>query len=113
MNSKEEQKNLKPSSRRRFLKEGSALAGLAAVGGLRSAQAQQAFGLPAGQRQVGWVDDAAIPQQNILRDPWTGEPLRDPEGNVVVDWTGTPQYETYRRNARALGGPLYGWREKD
>ena len=99
----------KQSSRRRFLKEGAVLAGLAGVG-LRSARAQ-AIGF--GTKEPNYVPDDSVPKENILRDPWTGEPLRDPEGNLVVDWTGTPQYETYRRNARALGGPLYGWREKD
>ena len=113
MNSKEQNKDLKASSRRRFLKGGAALAGLAAVGGIRSAQAQQAFGLPAGERQVGWVPEGSIPPQNILKDPWTGEPLRDPEGNPVVDWTGSPQWEKYRQGARTLGGPLYGTRERD
>src|SRR3990167_7119199 len=40
MNSKKEPKNSKPSSRRRFLKQGAALAGLVAAGGIRSARGQ-------------------------------------------------------------------------
>ena len=107
MNSK--QSNSKQPSRRRFLKQGAALAGLAAVGGIRSARAQ--FG--PGIEEIGYVPDESIPQANILRDPWTGEPLRDPEGNLVVDWTGSPQWEKYRQGARSIGGPLYGTREKD
>jgi sulfane dehydrogenase subunit SoxC len=39
--------------------------------------------------------------------------LRDPEGNMVVDWTGSPQWESYRKQSRAIGGPAYGTREKD
>ena len=40
MDSKEEKKNSKQSSRRRFLKQGAVLAGLAAVGGVQAARAQ-------------------------------------------------------------------------
>ena len=59
------------------------------------------------------VPEESVPKEAILRDPWTGEPLRDAEGNVLVDWTGTPQWQKYIQGARQLGGPQYGWREKD
>ena len=100
----------KESSRRRFLKEGAALAGVAAVGGIQSVRGQIGGD---GTRQPGFVPEESVPKENVLLDPWTGEPLRDPEGNLVVDWTGSPQWEAYRRRARALGGPAYGMREKD
>ena len=111
MNSKEERKGSKHSSRRGFLKGGALLAGLAAVGGGRSARGQRQLG--DGARFAGFVPDEAVPKENILRDPWSGEPLRDAEGSLVVDWTGTPQWKAYQQRARALGGPAYGNQEKD
>ncbi|OFW28047.1 MAG: hypothetical protein A3J28_02160 [Acidobacteria bacterium RIFCSPLOWO2_12_FULL_60_22] len=106
MNSKQSK-----SSRRRFLKQGAALAGLAAVGGIRPARGQ--FGQPDPRGRTEFVPDESVPQANILRDPWTGEMLRDSAGDLVVDWTGTPQWEAYRKNIRAVGGPRYGALEKD
>ncbi|OFV93567.1 MAG: hypothetical protein A3H28_03385 [Acidobacteria bacterium RIFCSPLOWO2_02_FULL_61_28] len=91
----------KPSGRRRFLKQGAALAGLAAVGRIETAR---------GQERVKLTNP---PDSAIIRDPWTGEPLRDPEGNVVADWSGTPEWKAYQDHVRAMGGPLYGGNEKD
>jgi sulfane dehydrogenase subunit SoxC len=54
-----------------------------------------------------------VPKDHVLLDPWSGEPLRDPEGNLIVDWTGTTQWETYRKNMKAAAGPRYGALEKD
>ena len=109
--------NSKKSSRRKFLKQGAALAGLAALGSVPSARAQSALPVwgasePNG-KEPGFVPEESVPKANILKDPWTGEPLRDQEGNMVIDWTGAPQYQTYLRGAKAIGGPTYGWREKD
>src|SRR3989338_7236342 len=98
MNSKEERKGSKHSSRRGFLKGGALLAGLAAVGGVRSARGQRQLG--DGARFAGFVPDEAVPKENILRDTWSGEPLRDAEGSLVVDWTGTPQWKAYQQRAR-------------
>ena len=97
----------KESSRRRFLKQGAALAGLAAVGGIQAARAQ------GGAERSTYVPESAVPMDHVWRDPWDGTPLRDGEGNLVVDWTGTPQWETARKNVRAIGGPTYGTVEKD
>ena len=107
MDSKEENKNSTQSSRRRFLKQGAALAGLVAVGGNQAARAQ------GGAERSTFVPESAVPMDHVWRDPWDGTPLRDGEGNLVVDWTGTPQWETARKNVRAMGGPLYGTLEKD
>src|ERR1019366_6611883 len=107
MDSKEENKNSTQSSRRRFLKQGAALAGLVALGGNQAARAQR------GAERSTYVPESAVPMDHVWRDPWDGTPLRDGEGNLVVDWTGTPQWETARKNVRAMGGPLYGTLEKD
>jgi sulfane dehydrogenase subunit SoxC len=93
--------------RRRFLKRGAALAGLTVMGGTQSARGQYF------QNLAAFVPEESVPSTHLWRDPWTGEPLRDTEGNLVVDWTGTPEWETHRRTVRALGGPRYGTREKD
>ena len=59
-----------------------------------------------------YVPEEAVPKEAVLRDPWTGEMMRDEAGDLIVDWTGTPQWEAYRKNVRAAGGPRYG-PEKD
>jgi sulfane dehydrogenase subunit SoxC len=115
MNSKQKsgKGDSRKSSRRRFLAQGAVLAGLAAVGAAPRVRAQGLGALFDGTKEPGYVPEAEIPKDHILRDPWTGEPLRDPEGNILVDWTGTPQYEKYLEGARQMGGPAYGWRKKD
>ena len=100
--------NSKQSSRRRFLKD-AALAGLAVGGAAKAACGQSVDGT----KQPGYVPEESVPKENILHDPWTGEPLRDAEGNLIVDWSGSPQWEAYRNRAKQLGGPAYGTREKD
>jgi sulfane dehydrogenase subunit SoxC len=115
MDSKEEGKNSKPSSRRRFLKQG-ALACLAAAGGIKAARGQDWRSklppLPDPNLRTEYVPDDKVPMDHVLRDPWTGEPMRDEAGDLVVDWTGTPQWEAYNKNMRAIAGPRYG-RVKD
>jgi sulfane dehydrogenase subunit SoxC len=115
MNSKEKsgKKEARKSSRRRFLTQGAVLAGLAAAGAVPRAHGQGLGSLFDGTQAPGYVPEQDLPKDHILKDPWTGEPLRDGEGNILVDWTGTPQYEKYLENARAMGGPAYGWRKKD
>lgn len=112
---------LRRASRRRFLRS-TALAGLAVAGGARSVLAQQGGGrsfldklppLPDPKERTDYVPEESVPKDHVWRDPWTGEPLRDDAGELVVDWTGTPQWETYRKNVRAMGGPRYGAVEKD
>ena len=103
MDSKEEvgKKGLGKNSRRRFLKQGAALAGLAAVGGAALARAQTGNEDP--KLRTDYVPEDQVPKDHILRDPWTGEEMRDEEGNLIVNWTGTPQWEAYQKNARAMG----------
>jgi sulfane dehydrogenase subunit SoxC len=110
MDSKQKETKQKPSSRRRFLKQGATLAGLAAVGSI-SARGQ--MGIGDGVKRPGFVPDDQVPKEAILKDFRTGEPVRDPEGNLVVDWTGTPQWEKYRNQVRSMGGQGYGSRDKD
>jgi sulfane dehydrogenase subunit SoxC len=109
----------KQSSRRQFLeqvKQGTMLAGLAAVGGIQVAKDQSS-----GQSGSAQLDGhfnppsevATPPEAAILRDPWNGTPLRDAEGNVLADWTGTEEWNNYQKGVRATGGPAYGTREKD
>ncbi len=112
MNANESQRDTREPSRRRFLKEGAALAGLAAVGA-KALHAQGLASLQDGTKQVGYVPEDQVPKDHVLHDPWTDEPMRDPEGNLLVDWTGTPQWETYLKGARQMGGPEYGWRKQD
>lgn len=115
-------------SRRRFIKQGSALAGLAAVGGLRGAAAQsdapanaqanpQAPGSQNAAQLGGHFNFPAKvktpPKEAILRDPWDGTPILDAEGNTQADWTGTPEWEDYQQSLRDRGGDEYGTREKD
>ena len=107
MTAKKDRNKSKETGRRRFLKKGAALAGLTAMGGAPSASGQMF------QSSAAFVPEESVPSARVWRDPWTGEQLRDPEGNLVVDWTGTPEWETHRQTVRALGGPLYGTREKD
>ena len=106
---KTEPRKPKPASRRSFLKRGVVLAALAAAGA-RPASPQEPEDP---KRRTDYVPEEEVPKDRVLRDPWTGEMMRDEEGNLVVDWTGTPQWETYRRNARAIGGDRYGRVEKD
>ena len=112
MDPKEEKKNSKQSSRRRFLKQGAALAGLAAVGGVQAARAQDWRSklppLPDPKWRPEYVPDDKVPLDHVLRDPWTGEMMRDEAGDLVVDWTGTPQWEAYNKNIKAVAGPKYG-----
>src|ERR1700722_13858363 len=117
-------------SRRRFLRQSTAFAGLAAVGGLKAASAQSnapATGqsnapaptpAPASGPQLGGHFDfpskvKTPPKEAILRDPWNGSPILDAEGNVQADWTGTPEWEEYQQSLRDRGGDEYGTREKD
>jgi sulfane dehydrogenase subunit SoxC len=120
MDSKEKDTKSKQSSRRRFLQGGAALAGLVAAVGARTARGQgQSWRdkLPPLPDPLTfrpeYIPEESVPKDHVLRDPWTGEPMRDEAGELVVDWTGTPQWETYRKNARAAGGPRYGTMEKD
>jgi sulfane dehydrogenase subunit SoxC len=101
--------NSKQSSRRRFLKQGAALAAMAAAG-IKTASAQ---GPEDPKQRTDYVPEDQVPKDHVLRDPWTGEMMRDAEGNLVVDWTGTPQWEAYRKNVRAMGGKQYGTLEVD
>jgi sulfane dehydrogenase subunit SoxC len=102
----------KQSSRRRFLTQGAALAGLATVGALRAARAQDWRSklppLPDPNDRTEFVPEDKVPMDHVLRDPWTGEPMRDEAGELIVDWTGTPQWEAYNKNIRAAAGPKYG-----
>src|ERR1017187_7231951 len=102
MDSKKENKNSKQSSRRRFLK-GAALAGLAAAGGIGSARGQGGPGQNDPRQRTDFVPEEEVPKDHVLRDPWTGEMMRDEEGNLIVDWTGTPQWEKYQKNAKEIG----------
>jgi sulfane dehydrogenase subunit SoxC len=106
MDSKEQDKKVKQTGRRRFLKQGAALAGLAAVGAIKPASGQ--FFGPANER-TDYVPEDLVPKDHVLRDPWTGEMMRDEAGELLVDWTGTPQWETYLKNIKAIGGPKYGF----
>lgn len=100
----------KKSSRRRFLKQGAALAAMTAAG-IAAGSAQGPEREDPRQR-TDYVPEDQIPKEAIQRDPWTGEPMRDEEGNLVVNWTGTPQWAEYRKNARAMGSK-YGALEVD
>lgn len=88
------------SSRRRFLKQGAALACMTAAG-VPTASAQGVDADPS--QRTDYVPEKDVPKDHVLRDPWTGEVMRDEEGNLVVNWTGTPQWEAYRKKARLLG----------
>jgi sulfane dehydrogenase subunit SoxC len=83
------------STRRWFLKQSTVLAGLAAVGAVQPASGQTG-------------SDA-----RALLDPWTGKPLRDQQGNLLVDWSGTTEWKSYQETIRSMAGPLYGTRDKD
>jgi sulfane dehydrogenase subunit SoxC len=113
MDSKGKDSKSKQASRRRFLKQGAALAGLAAVGGIRPARGQDWLNklppLPDPKDRTDYVPEDQVPKDHILRDPWTGEMMRDEVGELLVDWTGTPQWEAYLKNVRAVGGPRYGY----
>ena len=116
MGSEAKDSELRLATRRRFLAKSAMLAGFAAAGGFRRVSAQNGGGTAPegfGRRRAGWVDEQDIPREAMVKDPWTGEPLRDPEGNIVVDWTGTPQLKEFNGRLRALGGPRFGTREKD
>ena len=131
MHSKENDTKSRQSSRRRFLQGGAALAGLVAAVGVRRAAGQSSpptsdpthqkmlgnfppdFDYPDPNTRPDYVPEDKIPKNAVWRDPWTGQPMRDEAGELVVDWTGTPQWETYRKNIRAAGGPRYGTMEKD
>lgn len=108
MSSKNLIKRQKGVERRGFLKKGVALAGVAAVGASKYSRGQGVFNNPA-----ALVPEESVPLAKVWRDPWNDEPLRDSEGNLVVDWTGTPQWDTHRRNLQAIAGERYGTREKD
>jgi sulfane dehydrogenase subunit SoxC len=123
MDSKEKNTESKQSSRRRFLQGGAALAGLIAAAGVRTAGGQSGQSLqniidklpPAADPKTrgDYVPEEMVPKEHVWRDPWTGEMMRNDAGDLMVDWTGTPQWETYRKNLRAVGGPRYGNLEKD
>ena len=98
----------KKSSRRRFLKHGATLACMAAAG----AGAAAAQGNEDPTQRTDYVPEKDVPKDHVWRDPWTGEPMRDEEGNLVVNWTGTPQWAEYRKRAQLLG-PQYGRVEVD
>jgi len=97
------------SSRRKFLKHSMALACMTAAGAATSS----AQGRQDPNQRTDYVPEDQVPKDHILRDPWSGEMMRDEEGNLIVNWTGTPQWEAYRKNARAMGGPRYGNLEVD
>src|SRR5579864_1884755 len=105
----EEAVDARQASRRRFLKQGATLA-CATAASIKAASAQ---GPEDPNQRTDYVPEEQVPKDHILRDPWTGEMMRDEEGNLVVDWTGTPQWEAYRKNARAVGGRRYGSIEVD
>ena len=104
-----EGKGSRQSSRRRFLKQGAALAAMTAAG-VGAASAQGPGEDP--KQRTDYVPEEAVPKDHVLRDPWSGEMMRDEEGNLIVDWTGTPQWAAYRKNARAMGNK-YGTLEVD
>jgi sulfane dehydrogenase subunit SoxC len=104
-----EGKSSRQSSRRRFLKQGAALAAMTAAG-MGAASAQGPDEDP--KQRTDYVPEDQVPKDHVLRDPWSGEMMRDEEGNLVVDWTGTPQWEAYRKNAKAMGSK-YGALEVD
>ena len=104
-----EGKGSRQSSRRRFLKQGAALAAMTAAG-VGAASAQGPGEDP--KQRTDYVPEEAVPKDHVLLDPWSGEMMRDEEGNLLVDWTGTPQWEAYRRNAKAMGS-RYGSLEVD
>jgi sulfane dehydrogenase subunit SoxC len=106
MDSKEPKENVnaRQRSRRGFLKEGAKMAVLTAAGvGVASAQ----MDITANKR-TEYIPEDQVPKDAVLRDPWTGEMMRDPEGNLIVNWTGTPQWKKYQDNVRAVGGKRYG-----
>ena len=96
-------------TRRLFLKRGAALAGMAAVGAV-AASGQEGGQDP--RLRTDYVPEEQVPKDHVLRDPWSGEMMRDEEGNLIVNWTGTPQWEAYRKNAKAMGSK-YGTLEVD
>src|SRR3990167_3106077 len=104
--------NAKERERRRFLKQGAALAGLAAVGGIGVARAQDWRSklppLPDPKERTEFGPEDQIPMDRVLRDPWTGEPMRDEGGALIVAGPGTPEGEAYQKNGRAAAGPRYG-----
>jgi sulfane dehydrogenase subunit SoxC len=119
MGSKEkdsELQELRRAGRRRFLR-GAALAGVAVAGGIRTASGQDFLKklppLPDPRDRADFIPDEAVPMDHVWRDPWTKEPMRDDAGELLVDWTGTPQWENYRKVVRSAGGPRYGAVEKD
>ncbi|HET6371427.1 MAG TPA: twin-arginine translocation signal domain-containing protein, partial [Nitrospiria bacterium] len=89
----------KETSRRRFLKGGAALAALTAAG-IKTASAQNLNIQP--NQRTEYIPEDQVPKSAVLRDPWTGEMMRDSEGNLIVDWTGTPQWKLYQQNIRAV-----------
>lgn len=101
--------SLKKSSRRVFLREGATLAAATAAG--ITAASGQGFSQDPKLR-TDFVPEDQVPKDHVWRDPWTGEMMRDEEGNLVVDWTGTPQWERYRKNAQEMGKG-YGTLEVD
>jgi len=96
-------------SRRRFLKQGAALACMTAAG-VAAASPQEAQQDP--RLRTEFVPEEAVPKDHVLRDPWTGEMLREADGSLVTDWTGTPQWAAYQKNVRAMGSQ-YGNVEVD
>ena len=111
MDSKEpkEKRDSTRAGRRWFLKQGAALAGMATAG----AVAASAQGPEDPKQRTDYVPEDQVPKERILRDPWSGEMMRDEEGNLVVDWTGTPQWAAYQKNVRGVGGRRYGTIEVD
>ncbi len=101
--------NSKKSSRRIFLKHGATLAAMTAAG----VQAASAQGFDQDPKlRTDYAPEDQIPKDHVWRDPWTGEMMRDEEGNLIVDWTGTPQWDRYRKNAQEMG-KKYGTMEVD
>ncbi|HXP82043.1 MAG TPA: molybdopterin-dependent oxidoreductase [Verrucomicrobiae bacterium] len=105
---KNEDQEFKKASRRKFLKQGAALACMTAAGLKAAAQGQEDPKL-----RTDYVPEDQVPQDHVVRNPWTGEMMRDEEGNLVVDWTGTPQWAAYQKSTRAVGGSRYGKIEVD
>ena len=108
MSSEKSGKNPARSSRRRFLRQGATLAAMTAAG-MKAALAQNEDP----NQRTDYVPEKDVPKDHVLRDPWTNEPMRDEEGNLIVDWTGTPQWAKYQENAQEVGGSRYGKIAKD
>jgi hypothetical protein len=73
---REEPGDARQSSRRRFLKQGAAFA-CATAASIKAASAQ---GPEDPNQRTDYVPEEQVPKDRILRDPWSGEMMRDEEG---------------------------------